>query len=343
MQTPGRECIIVEPRPLTFVEIPAIRTMVIRSFLSSEETREYGASELFDFFRRKIPYSHLGSWRSFVDPKLIGVDTIKNSPTYATCHITVSRRAEFSQKIEHPTAFIADPPSGPALTKEHQTIGIAPSTSQTGDVVFTFLDSLVALMMRPTTVSGRMSTTVKDYETLDAGKYTLVGCAAIQPSCQEMTSHFKSRLNSDKSVKTTIARPFHGNSQELPCPATLSIDTPTLQFLTRTGSNPLPWGFSKPLLELLPSRDLNAETMSGHLDSTHNLGMDEFELKMLQRNPELIQRALAHGYAGITNLGSTGYFSATLQIFYMLKPLRTVFFFFALNYGVVIVSRQSFS
>lgn len=230
LQTPGRECIIVEPGPSIFVEIPAIRTMVIRSFLSSEKTREYGASELFDFLRRKIPYSHLGSWRSFVDPKLIGVNTIKNSPTYATCHITVSRRAEFSQKIEHPIAFIADPPSGPALTKEHQKIGIAPSTSQAGDVVFTFLDSLVALVIRPTTVSGRMSTTVKDYETLDAGRYTLVGCAAIQPFCQEMTSHFKSRLNSDKSVETIIARPFHSDSQELPCPATLSIDTPTHSF-----------------------------------------------------------------------------------------------------------------
>lgn len=52
--------------------------------------------------------------------------------------------------------------------------------------------------------------------------------------------------------------------------------------------------------------------------------IDDKEMERLRDNPELRRHALGPGYGGIINLGSTGYLSCALQLYYMVKPFRDV-------------------
>jgi hypothetical protein len=301
--------------------------MVIDSFPSSEEAKRYQASELVDFVQGKIPYSHLGYWRDLVDSDLNGVHTINTSLTYATAKHRHERRPGPFQKAERPSVFVAVPMQEILANNQRDIVGIAPYGSQIGDVVLSFVDSRIALIMRATTLEN--SAISQQRHEVDYLRYRLIGRASVFSSHMQTTLHVRSQLAADKNVETiktvksVMSTSFDLNPAEL-FPITLSIDLSTLQIITKSKSNHLASGFTKPTLELLPSRNSH----SGAEDTyAHRLqkAADDSELEKMQQNPVLKRHALGPGYTAISNPGSIGYLICALQILYMVKPFRMVF------------------
>lgn len=71
-----------------------------------------------------------------------------------------------------------------------------------------------------------------------------------------------------------------------------------------------------------PQKRGNEDRMSG--TGLAGRKINENEMEMLRKSPELRRHALGPGYGGIINLGSTGYLSCALQLFYLVKPFCEV-------------------
>ena len=124
------------------------------------------------------------------------------------------------------------------------------------------------------------------------------------------------------------------------------IDIPTLQLVTRGEAEHSSHGFTKTMLNLLPRDDIpfalspnepieeRNKSKAPMIDTSSRQNLSPLvwnstqrsdkELEKLQRSPHLRKHALGPGHAGIVNLGATGYISSTLQILYLLKPIRNV-------------------
>lgn len=72
----------------TILQISASRVMFIDRFLRHGEAGKFAASELVNFLEGKLPYSHLGFWRDFIDPDLSEVYNVRTSQTFVTSHTT---------------------------------------------------------------------------------------------------------------------------------------------------------------------------------------------------------------------------------------------------------------
>jgi len=307
------------PTSSTFVSISACNLMAIDSFPSSAEAKKHRASELVDFVEGKIPYSHLGDWRDLIESDLKGVNPINTSRAYAMVQHRYERQQSPFQKVERPSVFIAVAMSDVPANSQN-VVGIAPYGSQTGDVVLTFVDSHVALVMRDSTLgSDAISQGGNEYKNL---RYNLVGRGAVFPSHTTSTLHFRSQITADKTIETVMLTSLNPKLTE-PFPAIISIDLSTLQIVTKSNYSSSTSGFNKPTLELLPG---NVASTDGETVYAHRLQkvVNDSELQKMQQSPDLKRYALGPGYTAIINLGAIGYVIAALQIYYMLKPFRVV-------------------
>lgn len=361
------------------VAISAFETLVVDKFLSLSNATEYNASNLVRFLSGDIPYSHLGFWRDFVDHKVHGVCEIGPSSASLIYHDTTTTIEDRSgsEAISQPSAFIAIPLTQ-HLDLEQETdqlkaefvIGIAPPGCRRGDLVCTFVDSRMVLIVRPCAVNIEdvpRATPYNHRAPVLSGKafQPLVGRAIIDLSRSTWEPAFKSISNLDKTIQIIQARD-HMEKTETPWPATLVIDLPSLQKLTNPASefSPVKKTYLS-TLELFPirrqpnSRDRRPNNIvwsrssspdgltvaegksvatdyvnglheydAGEIvESTSNLFdkmIDDEEMERLREDPELRRHALGPGYGGIINLGSTGYLSCALQLYYMVKPFRDV-------------------
>ena len=325
------------------VETSAARVVIIEEFLDAGQAGVYRASEMANFLDGKIPYSHLGRWREFVSPGLGEVHTINNGIAALYCHFGVGRPiTNTGRPLKRKHLFLARPPRRAAGRAGYSryVIGVAPEGTRLGDLVCTYLETKVALVFRPTLAVRSIPMDGPGYEVLHGGGFALVGRAVVDLSTDQDRQPYEVKLNSDKTVETVQTKDSEHPWQDTPWLATVSIDTTTLLLATKPGTYSTSKGFAKAQLNLLPRDDSNesggdrqskgkhtaqkADTENpGNSGKENTESLDE-EMEKLRLDPQLRKHALGPGSAGILNLGSTGYLSATLQILYMLKPIREV-------------------
>ncbi|KAH6614475.1 heterokaryon incompatibility protein-domain-containing protein [Chaetomium sp. MPI-SDFR-AT-0129] len=324
--------------PESLVEISATRVVVIEQFLDSKLAEKYKASNLARFLQGIIPYSHLGHWRDLVSPNISEVHAIRNSASALLCHIGIGRMVPNINRVVGTKMLFLAYPSRQSASEVHYgsvgdgaVIGVAPEGTRLGDIVCTFLESRLALVFRPTSATTSSPGDGSGYKVLQGGSFSLVGRAIVDLLGGEEHQRYKTVLNPDKTVEIVQAKGSFIKGRDAPWPVTVSMDMPTLWLVTRSEANLATRGFSKAMLDLLPREDSPAvlgrskpadeeRDLSG-LTSTQKF---EREVLLLQSDPQLQKHALGPGSAGIVNLGSTGYISSTLQILYMLKPIRMV-------------------
>lgn len=361
-------------------KVSAFSTLAVDKFLSLDNAAEYNATNLVQFLNGEIPYSHLGFWRDFIDLKVSGVFPSGPSQASLIYHDTTTTFEDGSEleATSRPSVFIAGPVTRYVdlgeERKEHENeyvIGIAPPGCRRGDLVCTFVDSQTVLIVRPLPMNMEgvpmLKNSLSDHTgPKQGGKIftPLVGRAIIDFSRSTWAPAFKSISNLDKSIQVTQVR-SHVNKRETPWPATLVIDLPSLQRLTRSTpeSSPMKHSYAA-TFDLLPLRKRanlrdhspNETTLSrssspefstiaegksvahDFVNDSHECAVaeqvgsiflfdrntDDDEMERLRANPELRRHALGPGYGGIINLGSTGYLSCALQLYYMMKPFREV-------------------
>lgn len=303
------------------MQISASRMMFIDKFLRYEDANKFAASELMDFLGGRIPYSHLGFWRDFIDPGLSEVYTVRTSQAFATSHIALPQVMERQEEIDRPSVFIASTRNDSGSSDRLSILGIAPPGSRAGDMLCTFVDSHITLVMRPVAVHDRRIIPGSQYEPF-GNICTLIGRAYLDFQYMERLQQSKSRLTKDKSVELITSTTFASSVQDRPWPATLTIDIETLKIVTKKVKIPRESRSSGRQLELLPSTLPNTDTSCSHPSQRF---IDHSELAVLHNHPWIMQYVHGPGYAGIVNLGATGYLSCVLQIMYMLMPLRSVY------------------
>ncbi|KAH8589510.1 hypothetical protein B0O99DRAFT_553461 [Bisporella sp. PMI_857] len=313
------------PAQSIFVSISACDVMAITRFPDSDhpQAKEYRVSELIDFLKGKIPYSHLGYWRDMVESNLAGVNTVNDSQAYTTVKYNEYQRPPLVQKINRPSVFIAARMNnGYADYQQSCVVGIAPAGSQTGDLVLSFVESQVALVMRDPTY--KYDAPPEFGHELKISTQKLIGRGCVFSSHMQKKVQFKTQLTRDKAIEIIWLTSHDAKSvvPKDPFPAILSIDLSTLQIVTKPSTNHLASGFNRPALEWFPS-----ESSKPHIKDVYahrlNKALDDSEFQKMQENLELRRYALGPGYTAITNPGSIGYVVSALQILYMLKPFRT--------------------
>ncbi|KAK4032414.1 heterokaryon incompatibility protein-domain-containing protein [Parachaetomium inaequale] len=274
----------------------------------------------------------------FVSPGVGEIHPIRNSRAALLCHVAIGRKATGTGRmVGTKMMFVAEP-----LTQLGGNVkGVAPEGTQLGDIVCTFVGSRVALIFRPTSATRRYPMDGPGYEVLEGQGSTLVGTLvgrAIFDSDFAQRQYNRS-LNPDKTVEIDLTPPIewrkdHAAWQDVLWPVTVSIDTTTLwlatRFEARFDANRLSkLGLFRSMISLLPREDLPpasdteeaADTGTGGSGQANAQRPDEV-LQKLPHKPQPRELALGPGRTGIANLGATGYLSATLQILYMLKPIR---------------------
>lgn len=246
-------------------------------------------------------------------------------------------------------------------SKAQFVIGIAPPGTRRGDLVCTFVDSRKVLIVRscPSNADRVARYNIDEQRSLELQLRifkSVVGCAVIDWSRSTWVPSFKYVLTLNKTIQvTTVKTPVH--ERDIPRAAMLVIDLPSLQKLTgfTLEFSAMNTPFSA-TLDLLPihepsfligdnshiSRPSSPDELtvaegkrpaSDDADGSHENTdpgekfdgyISDNELERLRENPELRRHALGPGYGGIINLGSTGYLSCALQLFYMVKPVRDV-------------------
>ncbi|KAK3385601.1 heterokaryon incompatibility protein-domain-containing protein [Podospora didyma] len=341
------QALLLETPLSPMLKISATQMVVITAFIGEVEIENmrHPASELVEFLRGTIPYSHLKRYRNHISPDVREVYAISGSPsTLLTAKSYLGEETtRDNHQIREKLVFVGRCKSrfDPYIT------GVAPEGTQVGDIVCTFLESRVALVFRPTSVVNHPAAAVGESIFRRNFGLTLVGSTIADLNWQDEKPVSRARLNPDKTIE--IFHPENGTritNTALLWPATLLIDISTLQLVTRGIASHSSHGFAKTMLNLLPRDDAQftflptelGEVASATSDSRTSeklhqkkvLGLawksaqrSDEELKKLQHDHHLREHALGPGYAGIWNLGATGYVSSTLQILYMLKPIRT--------------------
>ncbi|KAK3902135.1 heterokaryon incompatibility protein-domain-containing protein [Staphylotrichum tortipilum] len=323
------------------VETSAARVVVIEEFLNAGQAGVYRASEMANFLEGTIPYSHLGRWREFVSPGLSEVHSVTDGRAALYCHFGVGRSViSTGHPLEKRKLFLARPPRRAAGRAGYSryVIGVAPEGAQLGDLVCTFVQTQVALVFTPTAGVRSIPMDEPGFEVLHGGGFALVGRAVVDLSTDQDRQPFEARVNADKTVETVQTKDPESPWQDTPWLATVSIDTVTLLLATKPGAYGSAKGFAKASLNLLPrddpkgsreEKEPKGKRTAGQVDDEilgtsdqANTDRLDVELQKLRLDPQLRKHALGPGNAGILNLGATGYLSATLQILYMLKPIR---------------------
>jgi hypothetical protein len=307
----------------TTMQISTSDTMFIDRFPTSKEAAKFAASELVDFFERRTPYSHLGFWRDFIDPSVSEVYPIQTSSVSATRHIAMPQGARQQEEIRRPTVFTTSTRNDFGLPDRLPVLGIAPSGSKRGDMLCTFVESHIALVMRPVSAERDSRTTLVDQNDHESPLRThiLIGRAYLDFQYMERIQQRKTQLTSDKTVELITPSADTLSIYGTPCSATLTVDLETLRSITKAVMPPRVVRTSSRQLKLRPSDPLDTDSSYTH---PFKRFIDSSELSAFQASPWIMRYIHGPGYAGIKNLGSTGYLSCVLQILYMLKPFRTV-------------------
>ncbi|CAG8974178.1 hypothetical protein HYALB_00011786 [Hymenoscyphus albidus] len=313
------------PAPSSFVSISACNVWTIFKFpySDSDDAKLYGVSDLIDFLDGKIPYSHLGYWRDLVESDLKGIGEIRDSRVYATIK-GVKNPFNIVRKVKRPSVFLATQfDHGTVKHGQPYVLGIAPSDSQTGDIVLSFVDTQISLIM--TRSQPENSTTADPQINVEDNKYILIGRGCIFMSHSKSKLPFRSQLTAEKYVEVvrTEYALTEADTRSDPFPAVLYINLSTLQLVSTSNTDQLLSGFNEHTFDLFPSE--SPETASTTDIYAHKLRKvaDDLELLKMQEDPELKRYALGHGYTATTNPGAIGYVISSLQIFYILKAFRT--------------------
>ncbi|CAG8951516.1 hypothetical protein HYFRA_00007432 [Hymenoscyphus fraxineus] len=312
-----------EPAASTFVSISACNVWKIFKFpfSDSDDAKLYGVSDLIDFLDGKIPYSHLGYWRDLVESDLKGIGETRDSRTYATIK-GVRNPFNIVRKVKRPSVFLATPfDQGPVKHSQPYVLGIAPSGSQTGDIVLSFVDTQISLIM----TRSQPVTTADPQINVEDNKYMLIGRGCIFMSHSKIKLPFRSQLTAEKYVevvKTEYAL-TEAETPRDPFAAILLINISTLQLVSTSNTNQLLSGFNEQTFDLFPSESPEIASTTDIYAHKLRKVADDLELLKMQEDPDLKRYALGPGYTAITNPGAIGYVISSLQISYMLKAFRT--------------------
>lgn len=299
------------------IDISATNLLVIRSFLTREEARQHRALELVDFLQGGTPYSHLGTWRDLISPNTNVVQAINPSGGYAISSVVIPPTGlNLSQKAERPSAFVSVPVNHQGSKGDDaggHVIGVAPPGSQTGDVVCTFLDTRIALILRPVRRGNAASIIPIAHGGLDGERLVLVGRAILDLDPGEAETSYRSRLKMDKTVETVQVDTGDINPKDVPWPATVLIDMLTLRCMSKPDRIHAAQAYKHAPLDLMPPRTSIREGERGSNARLHDTpetrllfsyrkDPERFQLPLgdasgIVRNPSTIQFAMQPGLA----------------------------------------------
>ena len=227
--------------PKSSMEIAVHGHAAITQFLSTDDAKQYEASQLVDFLAGKIPHSDLGYWRDLVDPNLKGVETNETSHVFVTTsdymlHHPVGDddelSAQVSNKTDQTSVFLA---TFPYWIESMTVIGIAPRGSQVGDIVCTFLESRLMMVMRFSSEAQRYN--LVGYGIMEDFDKKLGGIPALLQYAETPKDHWQGminrRLNGDKTIESVLQNSRIALTTKNIWPAILTIDLANLQAITR--------------------------------------------------------------------------------------------------------------
>ena len=283
-----------------------------------DDARQFGISDLIRFLDGKVPYSHLSFWREKVDSSISTVYPVNTFGTRATLNLSMEppmrRPPNNGQRIslnnDRKFIVVASYLHPEALKSERglpgfDIIGIVPPGTCRGDMIFTFVESQVALVMR---------------EILREGShiYGLVGRAHLDFEYLEKQMPIKSRLQSNKRIEVSASSGI--DDEWRAWPATVFTDMKALQIVTRAMNRQRPQRHEGYQLDFVPNPQAMAQTGPSTADFQD---LDSKQRKVLEEAQEHARYRRAPA-VGICNLGATGYISFRLQILLLLKPFRDV-------------------
>ncbi|KAK5689813.1 hypothetical protein LTR97_012572 [Elasticomyces elasticus] len=230
----------VQPSPSRLL-ISASVLLVISGTPTQDRARQLGAPNLLGFLRGTKSYSYLSFWREKVDSSLSTIYPIDASEACAALHVEVKHEVDESdQPFDRTSAIVATCLNGRGTCgiaqSMFQVVGIAPRGTRIGDLVCTFVDSRVALIIRRKPDRSNI--------------YNLVGRAELDSETLQEILPIKSRLAHDKSIDTTIV----GEDEEhfARWPAIFSFYLNTLQAVTTAVSQRRTHGQARHSVELMP-------------------------------------------------------------------------------------------
>ncbi|KAK5729767.1 hypothetical protein LTR17_011633 [Elasticomyces elasticus] len=289
------------------LSISASALLVISGVPTQDQACELGAPNLLDFLSGSKPYSYLSFWREKVDSSLSTICAVDAPKAHVALHMEVEQKADgTTQPFDRASAIVATClNSGSTSGSAHSTsqvIGIAPPGIHVGDLVCTFVDSQVALIIRRTPDRSSI--------------YKLVGRAELDLQRLEEILPIKIRLAHDKSIETTI---IARNVERLArWPATFSLDLSTLKAVTAAVARQRVHGQARHRVELMPDPQ-TLPKLSTFSDTFRNF--DASQRRKFEQDPHHA-RLLRAPATGISNNGSVGYANCAFQILYHLKPFR---------------------
>ncbi|KAI9154755.1 Ubiquitin carboxyl-terminal hydrolase [Paramyrothecium foliicola] len=287
--------------------LPEFNTGRIQHFLSQENAENNeNISSLVQFLEGRVPHSHLGPWRDWIDPVLIDVSRLPAGSVVAISHVPTPYVQDASSRIERPTAFVSVglDDIDETMTSENNIIGIAPPGTQVGDLVSADEDTGTAMavdLVEPPHL------------------HTIIGRAAVDWSRSTLVQEYESRIGPQKEIETARLLPDHNQSQiSAPWPMTFVLDTSTAEHLAEPDWDQAPHRSGEIPLNMFPMNSLDTPD---HAQSWQRKLKIE-ELERVRQDLELQRHALGARLAGIINLGATGYLSCVLQVLGLLKSFR---------------------
>ena len=294
------------------LSISASALLKITGIPTPDQAHKYRASELMQFLRGELPYSHLSFWREKIDPELNTVYALDSPQSSATVRHDLKLNATIAEqplKNDAPFVVVAEHLAlGTRTAKQgvHDSIVIAivPPGMRYGDMICTFVGCEVALVLRPASPN--------------INKWSVVGRAHLDYVHLDMISTIRFQLDADKTIERITSNETAANSNTWP--ATVSLDTATLQCVIRSVAGRRLQRPQDTRVDLMPSSPTTASLEPSNADFQI---FDTSQRAKLEKSPGHIQYMRAPA-VGIYNLGGTGYISCMLQLLYHLKPVREV-------------------
>jgi hypothetical protein len=303
---------ILETEPPEFT-VQACGAMFIEEFLDEARAESFDATDLVQFVNRNTPFSHIGWWRDHIDPDLGTIFNICSNSSKVTLNVPLPRENNDIDISKTVRVFAARPVWQPAQESTGLIIGIAPSGTKIGDIVCTFVESDVALILQP-----RMDS--NSARNLGQPSYMVSGRVQLMPNSG--STGFEYRFRQNKEVEITVKSDCKERlDPRLQWPLTIDIGLTCLKLSTQNKKIAMHQAFSVPPLEIVRWNSGNESTDMNH-SFQRRLTSDAYQ--SISQDSRLQRHARGPGFAAVQKPGSTGYVGCTVQILYMIKSLRKV-------------------
>lgn len=303
-------CLISHPTVPMRLSMSAFAVLEVQGIPRADDASRLGASDLIRFLDGEVPYSHLSFWREKIDSNPTTVYPMALLVCRATLNSNIDSLVKGQRQLlnaNRPSAIVAKYLRPQALMSEpgFDVVGIAPPGTCRGDMICTFVESQIALVMREILRQG-------------SNVYRLVGRAYIDFEQLEKKLPVKYRLQSNGVIETSMSNGFR--EQSVTWPSTVFADMRTLQIITRTTTRQRLRRHEGSHLDIIGDPQ-TATQIAPSSAAFRNLHSEQLRKLEHAQQHALHRRAPA---VGICNLGATGYLSCAIQILYHLKPFRDV-------------------